>query len=79
MALEDDTLGHLSVLDRLQPDRRVRHQPARRRRSELPWPADIEPVLSDKDRDAPTLAEAAAAGLLPDYDECLAFYDSLRG
>lgn len=46
---------------------------------ELPWPADLEPVVSDKDRDAPTLAEAAAAGLLPRFDECLAFYDSLRG
>ncbi len=45
----------------------------------LPWPGDLEPVVSDKDRDAPTLAEAAAAGLLPGYDECLAFYDSLRG
>ena len=28
----------------------------------LPWPSDIEPILSDKDRDAPTLAEAKAAG-----------------
>ena len=44
----------------------------------LPWPAEIAPVLSDKDRDAPTLAEAAAAGLLPDYEQCLAFYESLR-
>ena len=24
----------------------------------LPWPADVEPVLSDKDRAAPTLAQA---------------------
>jgi dTDP-4-dehydrorhamnose 3,5-epimerase len=33
----------------------------------LPWPEDIEPVLSAKDRDAPTLAEATGAGLLPRY------------
>jgi dTDP-4-dehydrorhamnose 3,5-epimerase len=33
----------------------------------LPWPADLEPVLSAKDADAPTLAEARAAGLLPRF------------
>ncbi|SHG45210.1 dTDP-4-dehydrorhamnose 3,5-epimerase family protein [Streptoalloteichus hindustanus] len=44
----------------------------------LPWPADLEPVLSDKDRHAPTLAEAADAGLLPRYEDCLAYYDKLR-
>jgi dTDP-4-dehydrorhamnose 3,5-epimerase len=45
----------------------------------LPWPADIEPILSDKDREAPTLAEAQAAGLLPSYDDCVAYRDKLRG
>lgn len=35
----------------------------------LPWPTDLEPVLSEKDADAPTLAEAARAGLLPIYTE----------
>jgi dTDP-4-dehydrorhamnose 3,5-epimerase len=45
----------------------------------LPWPSDIEPILSDKDRDAPTLAEAKAAGLLPSYDDCVAYRDKLRG
>ena len=44
----------------------------------LPWPVDLEPLVSDKDRDAPSLAEAEAAGLLPRYDDCLAFYASLR-
>ena len=33
----------------------------------LPWPADITPVLSERDATAPTLAEAAATGLLPRY------------
>lgn len=46
---------------------------------DLPIPADIEPLLSDKDAAAPTLAEAQAQGLLPSYDDCLAFYESLRG
>jgi epimerase EvaD len=44
----------------------------------LPWPHDLEPVLSAKDRDAPTLAEAAEAGLLPTYETCQAHYASLR-
>ena len=45
----------------------------------LPWPKDIEPILSDKDAAAPTLAEARTAGLLPNYDECVAHYKTLRG
>jgi epimerase EvaD len=44
----------------------------------LPWPADIEPILSDKDRTAPTLAEAREQGLLPSYPDCVAYYDKLR-
>jgi epimerase EvaD len=46
---------------------------------DLPWPADIEPVLSEKDAKAPTLAEAEAAGLLPSYASCLAHYATLTG
>ncbi len=34
----------------------------------LPWPADLDLVLSAKDRAAPTLAEARAAGLLPTWE-----------
>jgi epimerase EvaD len=45
---------------------------------DLPWPADIEPLLSEKDSTAPTLAEARAAGLLPTYADCLTRYESLR-
>ncbi len=44
----------------------------------LPWPTDMEPLLSRKDAAAPTLAEAASDGALPSYDDCLAFYESLR-
>jgi dTDP-4-dehydrorhamnose 3,5-epimerase len=43
----------------------------------LPWPADIEPILSARDAAAPTLAEARDAGLLPDYQKCLAYYAEL--
>jgi epimerase EvaD len=45
---------------------------------DLPLPAGIEPVLSDKDRTAPTLAEARDSGLLPLYSDCVAYYDKLR-
>lgn len=42
------------------------------------WPADVEALLSAKDAAAPTLAEAHEAGLLPSYDECLAYDEKLR-
>lgn len=45
----------------------------------IDWPVDVAPLLSAKDAAAPTLAAAAAAGLLPAYDECLAFYAARRG
>jgi dTDP-4-dehydrorhamnose 3,5-epimerase len=44
----------------------------------LPWPADIPQVLSVMDRTAPTLAQALESGLLPRYEDCLAYYDKLR-
>ncbi|KID28657.1 dTDP-4-dehydrorhamnose 3,5-epimerase family protein [Prauserella rugosa] len=44
----------------------------------LPWPGDLEFVLSDKDRAAPSVAQARADGLLPDYADCLAHYERLR-
>jgi dTDP-4-dehydrorhamnose 3,5-epimerase len=44
----------------------------------LPWPAHLEPTLSKKDAAAPTLADAAAAGLLPDHAACTARYAELR-
>jgi dTDP-4-dehydrorhamnose 3,5-epimerase len=44
----------------------------------ITWPKDLEPVLSAKDAAAPTLAAAATAGLLPDYGDCLKFYDASR-
>ena len=46
---------------------------------DLPWPDDVEPLLSEKDAAAPTFAEAQSSGLLPSYEQCVTFYDSLRG
>ncbi|MFI6854042.1 dTDP-4-dehydrorhamnose 3,5-epimerase [Streptomyces sp. NPDC050416] len=45
----------------------------------IEWPDGIEPLLSSKDDQAPTLAEAEREGLLPSYETCLAYYEELRG
>jgi dTDP-4-dehydrorhamnose 3,5-epimerase len=37
----------------------------------------VELLMSPKDVEAPSLAEAAASGLLPSWDECTAFYRTL--
>jgi dTDP-4-dehydrorhamnose 3,5-epimerase len=42
----------------------------------IAWPA-AQPLLSDRDAAAPTLAQAAAAGDLPDYQTCVDFTASL--
>lgn len=44
----------------------------------IAWPAGVEPVLSQKDATAPTMAEAERAGLLPSYQACLD-YAASRG
>jgi len=44
----------------------------------LPLPAGLEVVLSDKDRTAPTLAEAAQTNILPTWKDCQARYSQLR-
>ncbi|MEV6242350.1 dTDP-4-dehydrorhamnose 3,5-epimerase [Lentzea sp. NPDC051838] len=45
---------------------------------DLPWPRELEFLLSEKDTAAPTLAEAYEAGALPRYEDCLALYASLK-
>jgi len=44
----------------------------------LPWPGDVEPLLSPRDAAAPSLAEARSDGLLASYDDCRAYYSQLR-
>ncbi|WP_410580364.1 dTDP-4-dehydrorhamnose 3,5-epimerase family protein [Amycolatopsis sp. lyj-108] len=44
----------------------------------LPWPQEIEPVVSEKDTAAPHLKEALEQGWLPRYDDCVAHYEKLR-
>ena len=43
----------------------------------LALPEGVTAVLSPKDATAPSLGEAAAQGLLPQYDECVRFYKEL--
>ena len=43
----------------------------------ISWPSDLELLLSPKDAEAPSLAQALADGLLPDYAACIAFTQSL--
>jgi dTDP-4-dehydrorhamnose 3,5-epimerase len=43
----------------------------------IAWPV-ADPVLSGKDAVAPSLAEAGAKGLLPRYDVCHSYVESLR-
>ena len=45
---------------------------------QLPWPSGLDVELSDKDRTAPVLAEAAKAGILPRWEDCQARYAELR-
>ncbi|MBZ2409394.1 dTDP-4-dehydrorhamnose 3,5-epimerase family protein [Streptomyces albidoflavus] len=44
----------------------------------IPWNLTEEPVMSDKDAGAPTLAEAQSLGLLPTYEECVTHYEALK-
>jgi dTDP-4-dehydrorhamnose 3,5-epimerase len=39
----------------------------------IAWPTGVEPVMSQKDATAPTMAEAERAGLLPSYRTCLEY------
>lgn len=77
MALVDDTALHYLLSTGYQPGREHGIYPLDQDLA-LPWPADIEPVLSAKDAAAPTLVEMEKAGRLPNYDDCLAFYQLLR-
>ena len=43
----------------------------------LTMPEGITPVLSAKDAVAPSLSQALAQGLLPQYDECVRYYTGL--
>ncbi|SFP33141.1 dTDP-4-dehydrorhamnose 3,5-epimerase [Amycolatopsis arida] len=77
LALEDDTV--MSYLCSMPYNPAIEHginplDPE----LDLPWPAELTPVLSEKDVKAPTLAEALTTGILPDYEACVTHYEKLR-
>lgn len=77
VALEDDTVvSYLLSGEYVQDDEKALSvmDPA----LGLPIPEDIDPIMSERDAEAPTLAEAQAAGLLPDYGKCLEIDRGLR-
>jgi dTDP-4-dehydrorhamnose 3,5-epimerase len=77
MALTDDAVVTYLCSTGYSPDREHGVNPLDKELA-VPWPDDIEPILSDKDSVAPTLSQAAADGILPTYAECLAFRAALR-
>ncbi|MEU4254534.1 dTDP-4-dehydrorhamnose 3,5-epimerase family protein [Amycolatopsis sp. NPDC026612] len=71
VALQDDTCVQYQLSDLYRPAEVLTVHPLD---PEIGLPLELpgEPVLSDRDAAAPTLREAGALGLLPDYATCLA-------
>lgn len=77
IALEDDTTINYLCSEEYNPKGERGINPMDRELG-IPWPTDIAHLLSERDRTAPSLSEAIAAGILPSYDDCVAWYDKLR-
>ena len=83
MALEDDTMISYLCTAPYTPAREHGVHPLDPAIG-IEWPTvgrdgrDLEPLLSAKDAEAPSLEDAKAQGLLPAYDEVQAFLASLR-
>ena len=75
MALEDGTVASYLCSEGFNPKAEHGVHPLS---MDLPFPADVTPLLSPKDAAAPTFEEARDAGLLPTYDDCVAWYSKLR-
>ncbi len=72
MALQDDTVIAYMISSGYVPEQELAIHPLDEQ-VDLPWPKDITPILSERDRAAPTLSEALEAGLLPRYEDCVSF------
>ncbi|WP_431246822.1 dTDP-4-dehydrorhamnose 3,5-epimerase family protein [Leifsonia xyli] len=78
VALTDDATVSYLVTDVFNPGREHGINPLDPE-IDLRFPDEAgEPLLSPKDTGAPTLAEAAASGLLPTWDAARAYYASLN-
>jgi NDP-hexose 3,5-(Or5-) epimerase len=73
LALEEDTCMHYCCSTAYVPED-VFTVNALDAELALPWPLAERPIMSGNDFHAPTLAEAAAQGLLPRYEHCVAMY-----
>ncbi|WP_426738740.1 dTDP-4-dehydrorhamnose 3,5-epimerase family protein [Plantibacter sp. 2H11-2] len=79
VALTDDATVSYLVTDVYRPDREHGINPLDERVGLVIPPEAGIPLLSPKDTEAPGLDEAAAAGLLPTWDDARAFYATLKG
>ncbi|MDO7881117.1 dTDP-4-dehydrorhamnose 3,5-epimerase family protein [Salinibacterium soli] len=78
VALTDDAVVSYLVTDTYNPTAEHGIDPLDPQIGLVFPPEAGEPLLSPKDTDAPTLAEAAEQGLLPDYEAVRAFYATLN-
>jgi dTDP-4-dehydrorhamnose 3,5-epimerase len=44
----------------------------------IDWPTDVPPILSQRDAEAMSLAQARESGILPSYERCREFYAESR-
>jgi epimerase EvaD len=77
IALEDDTVMSYMLSERYVAQNELALDPLDPAIG-LDIPADLELIRSERDLEAPTLAEAEAAGLLPEYATCLKIEDAFR-
>lgn len=71
-SLTDDATIVYGVSSTFNPDREFSINPLDPELA-VEWPTDA-PQFSDRDANAPSLAETRAAGRLPDYNACVEFY-----
>ncbi|MEU6714054.1 dTDP-4-dehydrorhamnose 3,5-epimerase [Nonomuraea sp. NPDC046802] len=69
VALEDDTVVSYLMSTEYAGEKELAVSPTDPQLA-LPLPADLDLILSDRDRGAPTLDEAEGASILPDYATC---------
>ncbi|WP_403023472.1 dTDP-4-dehydrorhamnose 3,5-epimerase family protein [Salinibacterium sp. GXW1014] len=78
VALTDDATVSYLVSDVFNPSKEHGINPLDEQVGLVFPPEAGEPLLSPKDTDAPTLAQAAGQGLLPQYDDIRRYYDLLN-
>ena len=75
VALENHTVVTYYVSEKYNPEREKGINPFDKTLN-VKWP-DLELILSEKDKQAMSLDESKAQGLLPNYDECKKFIKSI--